>query len=333
MVARQQPDMNAALALAVPLFVLGLGAGGVITPNQTLTLVDVDPVTGGTAGGVLQTSQRIGAAIGQAVVGAAFFAALPVGADALTGSARSAAYGDALGHADHGGAGVRRGGARRRDHRPGARRAGVVRTPRTSATTTVHRTTRRSRTRRPRRPRLSEVLIDLHTHSRASDGTQTPAEVMRSAAAAGLDVVGLTDHDSAAGWDEAAARRTRRGRRRSCRAWRSRPSSTAPASTCSPTCPTRPTRALVDRADQDPGRAHRAAGRDDRAAARRRRRHHRGGGARRRSAAPRRSVGRTSPTCSSPRVSWPTAPRRSPQWLELGQARVRRRGMPPGPTR
>jgi predicted metal-dependent phosphoesterase TrpH len=49
------------------------------------------------------------------------------------------------------------------------------------------------------------VLIDLHTHSRASDGTQTPAELVESARAAGLSVVGLTDHDSAAGWDEAAA--------------------------------------------------------------------------------------------------------------------------------
>lgn len=49
------------------------------------------------------------------------------------------------------------------------------------------------------------MRIDLHTHSRASDGTQTPAEVVAAAAAAGLDVLALTDHDTAAGWDEAAA--------------------------------------------------------------------------------------------------------------------------------
>jgi 3',5'-nucleoside bisphosphate phosphatase len=48
------------------------------------------------------------------------------------------------------------------------------------------------------------VLIDLHTHSRISDGTQAPAELVRAAAAAGLDVLGLTDHDITAGWDEAA---------------------------------------------------------------------------------------------------------------------------------
>ncbi len=47
------------------------------------------------------------------------------------------------------------------------------------------------------------VLIDLHTHSRASDGTQSPAELMIAAREAGLDVIGLTDHDSAAGWAEA----------------------------------------------------------------------------------------------------------------------------------
>jgi len=54
------------------------------------------------------------------------------------------------------------------------------------------------------------VRIDLHTHSRASDGTQTPKELVRAATAAGLDVVAITDHDTADGWDEAegAARET-----------------------------------------------------------------------------------------------------------------------------
>jgi predicted metal-dependent phosphoesterase TrpH len=49
------------------------------------------------------------------------------------------------------------------------------------------------------------VRIDLHTHSSASDGTESPAEVMAAAARAGLDVVALTDHDTTSGWDEAAA--------------------------------------------------------------------------------------------------------------------------------
>jgi predicted metal-dependent phosphoesterase TrpH len=47
------------------------------------------------------------------------------------------------------------------------------------------------------------VRIDLHTHSRASDGTLTPAELVHAAVGAGLDVVALTDHDTASGWDEA----------------------------------------------------------------------------------------------------------------------------------
>jgi predicted metal-dependent phosphoesterase TrpH len=46
--------------------------------------------------------------------------------------------------------------------------------------------------------------IDLHTHSTVSDGTDTPRELMHAAAAAGLDVIALTDHDSTAGWAEAA---------------------------------------------------------------------------------------------------------------------------------
>jgi len=48
------------------------------------------------------------------------------------------------------------------------------------------------------------VSADLHTHSYRSDGTDSPRHLVRAAAAAGLDVVALTDHDSAAGWDEAA---------------------------------------------------------------------------------------------------------------------------------
>jgi 3',5'-nucleoside bisphosphate phosphatase len=47
------------------------------------------------------------------------------------------------------------------------------------------------------------VRIDLHSHSTASDGTQSPAEVVARAAGTGLDVLALTDHDSASGWVEA----------------------------------------------------------------------------------------------------------------------------------
>jgi 3',5'-nucleoside bisphosphate phosphatase len=52
----------------------------------------------------------------------------------------------------------------------------------------------------PHRPR-----IDLHTHSTASDGTDRPAELVAVAAAADVDVLAITDHDTTAGWAEAAA--------------------------------------------------------------------------------------------------------------------------------
>ena len=47
------------------------------------------------------------------------------------------------------------------------------------------------------------MRIDLHTHSSVSDGTDAPADLVRAAQAAGLDVVALTDHDTAAGWPQA----------------------------------------------------------------------------------------------------------------------------------
>jgi predicted metal-dependent phosphoesterase TrpH len=48
------------------------------------------------------------------------------------------------------------------------------------------------------------VPIDLHTHSTRSDGTATPAALVAQAVEAGLDVVALTDHDTADGWAQAA---------------------------------------------------------------------------------------------------------------------------------
>lgn len=47
--------------------------------------------------------------------------------------------------------------------------------------------------------------IDPHVHSLRSDGTDTPAELVLAAKVAGLDYVGITDHDTTAGWEEAAA--------------------------------------------------------------------------------------------------------------------------------
>lgn len=48
------------------------------------------------------------------------------------------------------------------------------------------------------------MRIDLHTHSNRSDGTESPAELVRRADAHGIDVLGLTDHDTTEGWAEAS---------------------------------------------------------------------------------------------------------------------------------
>lgn len=49
------------------------------------------------------------------------------------------------------------------------------------------------------------MVIDLHTHSTVSDGTDSPRELISAAVRAGLDVVALTDHDTTGGWAEAEA--------------------------------------------------------------------------------------------------------------------------------
>jgi len=72
--------------LAGPLLVAGIGSGLVISPNITLTVAQVPVERAGTAGGLLQTGQRIGTAAGIALVGAVFYsgAAAGAGLDAST---------------------------------------------------------------------------------------------------------------------------------------------------------------------------------------------------------------------------------------------------------
>jgi EmrB/QacA subfamily drug resistance transporter len=67
---------GAGFATALPLLLAGIGSGLVISPNQNLTLSQVPVAEAGSAGGVLQTGQRIGSAIGIAAIGAVFFSQL-----------------------------------------------------------------------------------------------------------------------------------------------------------------------------------------------------------------------------------------------------------------
>lgn len=55
------------------------------------------------------------------------------------------------------------------------------------------------------------VRADLHTHSRVSDGTESPEELVAAAAVAGIDTLALTDHDSTDGWEPASAAARRLG--------------------------------------------------------------------------------------------------------------------------
>lgn len=46
-------------------------------------------------------------------------------------------------------------------------------------------------------------MIDLHTHTTCSDGTDTPLELVKKAASSGISILGIADHDSTAGWSDA----------------------------------------------------------------------------------------------------------------------------------
>ena len=46
-------------------------------------------------------------------------------------------------------------------------------------------------------------MIDLHTHTNCSDGTDSPRELVNKAIVQGLEVLGISDHDTTSGWKEA----------------------------------------------------------------------------------------------------------------------------------
>jgi predicted metal-dependent phosphoesterase TrpH len=46
-------------------------------------------------------------------------------------------------------------------------------------------------------------MIDIHTHTTCSDGTDTPRELVNKAIVQGIEILGITDHDTTSGWEEA----------------------------------------------------------------------------------------------------------------------------------
>jgi MFS family permease len=62
--------------VVIPLLVAGLGSGITIAPNVASTLADVTPADNGAASGVLNTGQRIGSALGIAIVATVLFGTL-----------------------------------------------------------------------------------------------------------------------------------------------------------------------------------------------------------------------------------------------------------------
>lgn len=88
------PAGSAGWAVAAPLLVAGVGGGWVISPNTTMTLRCVPVTMAGSAGGALQTGQRVGSAIGTALLAGVFYAVL-----AATGTDYAVAVAVAVGGA------------------------------------------------------------------------------------------------------------------------------------------------------------------------------------------------------------------------------------------
>lgn len=80
--------------IAIPLLVAGVGGGAVISPNVTMTLENVPTDMAGAAGGALQTGQRIGTAVGTALMVAAYHTGVGV-ADGRPSAGAAVAFGTA----------------------------------------------------------------------------------------------------------------------------------------------------------------------------------------------------------------------------------------------
>ncbi len=64
--------------LALPLVLIGIGHGTMASANQTLSMADIPPSAGGTAGGIKQTGERISTAVGNAMLTGVLFALVPI---------------------------------------------------------------------------------------------------------------------------------------------------------------------------------------------------------------------------------------------------------------
>jgi len=91
-------DLTQWLLLA-PLLIAGLGNGFFIAPNVQFIVATVDRRDAGSASAVISAIQRIGSAVGIAIIGSVLFASLPVGPALATPEGRATAFTDASAHA------------------------------------------------------------------------------------------------------------------------------------------------------------------------------------------------------------------------------------------
>jgi EmrB/QacA subfamily drug resistance transporter len=84
--------------LLAPLAVAGIGSGFFIAPNAQFIVATVDPQEAGAASGVIGTMQRLGSAVGIAVIGSVFFGTLTIDKPTFTGRPTAAAIAAAVKH-------------------------------------------------------------------------------------------------------------------------------------------------------------------------------------------------------------------------------------------